>query len=77
MFRREFSVLSRLRFTGNSFRVRMLRIRKDMTEPEIVAELFKLYQARTDEIAAEEAKQKEANAAKPRKRRAKAKENPE
>ncbi len=46
-----------------------------MTEPEIVAELFKLYRARTDEIAAEEAKQKEAEAAKPRKRRAK--ENPE
>ena len=50
--------------------------KSSMTEPEIVAELFKLYQARTDEIAAEEAKQKEANAAKPRKRRAKAKENP-
>ena len=50
--------------------------KSSMTEPEIVAELFKLYQARTDEIAAEEAKQKEANAAKPRKRRSKAKENP-
>ena len=46
-----------------------------MTEPEIVAELFKMYQARTDEIAAEERRKAEEVSAAKKKSRARKKKD--